>query len=188
MSLVSIVDVIEFLTSSSVPSNLGIMLDKMRDGTSGTFSNSGINNEEFKILSRASVLRCVDGLRKLDKVEFESCPSIRAFAKKTNSGEGALVLAVMSAYHKWYLRSQERGLVEIYRLMQRLDPSLPDPDHNEDSLSQSFRVGKTKKARDKSSKLLKDSLLVVDTWINQWNERIKREERNKGNASKKWEK
>lgn len=147
------------------------MLEKARDGTSGTFGNSGVNNEEFKVLARASILRCVDELRKLDLVLFESCPSIRAFAKKTNCGEGSLVLAVLAAYHKWYLKSPERGLVEIYRLMQKLDPSLPDPDHNEDSLSQSFRTGKTKKARDKTAKLLKDSLLVADTWIREWNDR-----------------
>lgn len=174
---INFTDIIEFLSSGgNISSPLGSMLDKIRDGTSGVGS-SGVNNEEFNILSKAAILKCVDGLRKIDQIKFESCPSIRAFAKKTNSGEGSLVLSVLASYHKWHLRSEERGLVEVYRLMQKLDPSLPEPDHDEDSLSQSFRTGKTKKARDGASKLLKDSILVIDTWIKEWNECVKRDNR-----------
>jgi hypothetical protein len=169
--MINFIDVVEFLSSGgNVGSPLGSMLEKVRDGTSGTFNSTGINNEEFKIMSKAAVLRCVDGLRAVERVEFESCPSIRAFARKTNSKEGALVLSVLGAYHKWSLKSKERGLVEIYRLAQRLDPSLPDPEHDEDSLSQGFRTGKTKKARDLTAKLLRDSTVVIDGWINKWNE------------------
>lgn len=182
--LINIIDIIEFLTGSgNVPSPIGPMLEKVRDGTSGTFGNSGKNNEEYRILAKASILRCVDGLRKIEKIDFESCPSLRAFAKKTNVIEGSLVLAVISAYHQWYLKSEERGLVEVYRLMQKLDPTLPDPSHDEESLHQSFRLGKTRKAREKSAKLLKDSLLVVDAWINKWNDReIEHSKKNRKNV------
>lgn len=180
MALINFQDLIEFLTSTgNVSSSLGTQLERMKDGTSGTFTHTGVNNEEFRLLSKASILRCVDGLRSVERIEFESCPSLRAFAKRVNASEGPLVLAVIGAYHKWYLKSEMRGLVEVYRVMQRLDPSLPEPDHSEDSLSQSFRTGKTKKARDKASKLLKDSLLAIDSWINKWNEQVVREQRKK---------
>lgn len=177
--MINFSDVVEFLSSGgNVGSPLGSMLDRIRDGTTGS-NTTGVNNEEFKIMSKAAVLRCVDGLRAIDKVEFESCPSLRAFAKRTNSREGALVLSVLGAYHKWSLKSQERGLVEIYRLAQRLDPSLPDPEHDEGDLSQGFRTGKAKKARDLTSKLLNDSMIIMDAWINNWNESLGKNRRAK---------
>lgn len=166
--MVTYTDVVEFLSGSSVPSPLGSMLDKIRDGTSGIHS-SGKNNEEYRILSQAQVLRCVDNLRNIDKIEFENCPSIKAFAKKTECGEGALVLAVLGSYHRWFTKSEMRGLVEIYRLCQKLDSSLPEPYSSEVDTTQGFRTGKTKKARDLAAKLLKDSMLVIDTWVKEWN-------------------
>ncbi len=175
---VSFTDVIEFLSStgSSVPSSLGGQLDKMRDGVFFV-SNSGVNNEEYKLLAKAHILDCVDKLRSKKKINFEAVEDLSNFAKKLKLGEGPLALAVTGIYHVWATRSQQRGLVEVYRFMRSLDPSLPEPNHlDEELLVNAFRTGKEKKTRDKAARLLADSELAVYSWIQYYNIKNKSKE------------
>lgn len=178
---VSFEEICAFLVGSGPPSATGPQLEKVRDGTSG-ISGNGKNNADYQLIADAGILGVVDSLRKLARVDFEKCPSLRKFAKKTDCGEGALVLAVVTAYSSWHLKSQERGLVEVYRLMQKLDSSLKEPEHSETELSRAFSLGKEAgsdavHARDAASRLLKDSLLALDGWINRHNEKFEKARR-----------
>jgi hypothetical protein len=149
------------------------MLEKMKDGAYFV-TNSGINNEEFKLLAKAHILDCVDKLRSKKKIDFETVEDLSTFAKKIKMGEGPIALAVTGVYHVWATRSQQRGLVEVYRFMQKMDSTLPEPNHmDEEMLVNAFRTGKEKKARDKSARLLADSELAIYTWIQLYNKKNK---------------
>lgn len=176
--MISFTELIEYLSSSSpnnIASPLGSMLDKLRDGI--YFVNRPTeNNEELKLLSKAPVLDCIDTLKNVHKIEFESVPDLKLFAKKAQVGEGALALAVVGSYYQWASKSEQRGLVEVYRLLQKMDSSLPSPEDSDESLAQSFRSGKggSVKARDKSAKILADSELTLYSWVAIFNARQRR--------------
>lgn len=180
---VSFEEVCAFLVGSGPPSATGPVLEKVRDGTTGIAGN-GKNNTEFTIIAEAGVLGVVDALRNLPKIDFEKCPNLRKFARKTDCGEGALALAVVGAYSSWNLRSEERGLVEVYRLLQKLDGSLKEPEHSQTELSRAFVLGEgtAVQARDLASRLLKDSLIAVDGWINRHNEKVEKSRRRAGRS------
>lgn len=176
--IVSFSEIVEYLSSTSpnnIASPLGGMLEKLKNGV--YFVNRPTeNNEELKLLSKSSVLKCIDELKKVEKVDFENVPELRFFCRGNKIVEGPLVLAVVGAYHRWSTKSEQRGLVEVYRLLQTLDDKLPDPDIEEEELVQSFRLGKGKiiKARDLSSKILADSELALHTFVQVYNKRAKR--------------
>lgn len=179
--LISFTEIIEYLSTVSpnnISSPLGSMLDKLRDGVY-FINQSSENNEELKLLSKAPVLDCIDRLKELNRIEFEPVPDLRQFAKSVKVGEGALALAVTGAYYQWATKSEQRGLVEVYRLLQRLDSKLHVPETDDESLAQAFRVGKggIAKARNLSSKVLADSELCIYTWVMIYNKKRKREEK-----------
>lgn len=165
---INIQDLLEYITGIGMPSALGPMLDKIRDGTSGTFS-VGVNHQELRLLSSGQILSCIDKLRSIKRIDFEEVPDLHKFAKSTGCGEGALAISILSAYHKWSTKSSERGLVEVFRLMQSLLPSLEESNHGEDELVQAFRTGKSKTIRKKAANILADAMLVAETWIIIWN-------------------
>jgi hypothetical protein len=128
---------------------------------------------EGRIFARARVLNCIDGLARLVRIGFCPCPDVEAFDRGSKTGQGSIVVSVLRAHEEWRLQSEERGLAAVYEWMRTVQPWLPMPVHDEDSVVQAFRVGKAKVCRRRAAMLVADSLLVMTAWVELWNRKAK---------------
>ncbi len=171
---VALNDVLEHLSSETmVGSSFGAQLERARDGTTGGGDYAQARGAvEERLLSRAAVLRCVDGLQEAVCLSRhgEACVDVRRFAVRVKMGEGAAVVAVLRAYQPWATSSSERGLVAVYEWMRAHSATLPALDiGSEASPAQAFRIGRCKRQRALAAAILADAEVALHAWVESWN-------------------
>lgn len=161
------------MTRSVVPSPLGAMLARLKDGVSGgTSSPSAVTDRKVEhMLSQAAVFRCVDALMAEDVVSDSFKRDLRKAAAATKNPEGYVVIAVMRAYQERALFSIERGLAEVFCWMKRAAGSEGHDDTTADRLAELFRLGQAKNARSQAKALEADCRDALTSWVKGWNRR-----------------
>ena len=171
---VGLQDVLELLSSdTTVGSSLGAMLERARDGTSGSIDYiraRGIAEE--RLLARAPIIRCIDALVRTPNIwgKGEACCSVRKFAVRSKMLEGAAVVGVLRAYLPWQSRRGEKGLAYVYAWMLERQPSLGELDlGKEESAEMAFRVGRCRRQRTQAAEMLADAEVALHGWVSVWN-------------------
>lgn len=157
------------MTRSMVPSPLGSMLARMRDGvTGGTHSPVAVSDSMHRrLLSQAAVLRCVEALVGVERFGNSFCKRLRDAAKETGHGEGYVVVAVMRAYQQWSNLSVERAYAAVAHWA-HMEENQPD-DETADKLAESFRIGKRSAVRARAKGLEAECRMMLTSWVKDWN-------------------
>lgn len=168
-------DVLDMLVGRTVtPSSLGPQLERLRDGVSVEPDPYRAREiQHWKLLHDAELYRCLDRLCDQERCTFSKLtPTIEKLAKRLRRPAGAIAVGIMRAYQERATSSQERGLVEVYNYLRRLDPThFPPLLHDEHDAVQAFRVGKAKAARRRALELQADAYLILQKWVDVWNSR-----------------
>lgn len=172
---VTIDAILHFLVArSAAPSTMGAQLERMRFGVQATPDPYRARDDaEATMLDQAQLLRCLDDFLKkhdfgsqykaLQKVQLKSSPKL---------DQGYIALGALRAYHEWSTSSQERGLVEVYRFIEKISAGfLPPPPKDEPDLLQAFRSNKAKRARSKAAEVYADALLALQAHTKHWNKK-----------------
>ncbi len=126
------------------------------------------------MLDNISVSKCVDGLASVSVARvLKDRPALAKLQKGCpGRGQGELVIQCLRVYEEWRLHSPEKALASVYVWAQGLAPLLyPVVQHEEETLSQAFRVGAAVKARGRAAELYADAFLVLAEWVVVWNQR-----------------
>ena len=129
---------------------------------------------ESQILENISVAKCLDALAQVQQAHIlKDRPALAKLHKLVpERTQGELVVQCLRAYEEWRLKSEERALAAVYAWAGTHAPlAFPPVSHEEDTLTQAFRVGAAKRARQKASELYADCYLVIAEWVVQWNMR-----------------
>ncbi len=129
---------------------------------------------EANMLDGISVSKCVDALACVKTARvLKDRPALARLQKACpDRGQGELVIMVLRTYEEWRLHSPEKALASVYAFVQGLAPKVyPLAEHEEETLSQAFRVGEAKKARGVASELYGDAFLVLAEFVGSWNMR-----------------
>lgn len=170
---VSIDSILHFLVArTSAPSSFGAQLDRLRFGVHSQPDPFRARADvEDNMLAQAQLLRCLDEFtarqdfgslyKSLQKVQLKSSPKL---------DQGYIALGALRAYHEWCSQSQERGLVEVYRFLEKISPGyVPPPPDDEPDLLQAFRTNKAKRARSRAAEVYADALLALQAHTKSWN-------------------
>lgn len=168
-----IADILDFLVAkSAAPSTMGAQLDRLRNGVSVPPDPFRAREDtENALLRTASILRCLDSFASRDV--FVNHRALEKIQKNCKLSQGYIALSILRAYQEWSSQSQERGLVEVYRVIVRLAPksvAAPPKDTDEDLL-QMFRTNKAKRARSFAAEAYADSLLAMQDFVRTWNKK-----------------
>jgi len=169
---VSVADVLDNLISvSAAPSTLGAQLDRLRLGThSAPDPFRARDDVENHLIQQAALIRCIDQFTARQVLPIPRPAIIEKIQKETHTDQGRIAVAVLRAYHERSTRSQERGMVEVYRLLARMAPETTPPSPTEDTLDlvQLFREGKARRCRAFSCEAYADSLLGLQQHVRIW--------------------
>jgi len=132
---VSVADVLDNLISvSAAPSTLGAQLDRLRLGThSAPDPFRARDDVENHLIQQAALIRCIDQFTARQVLPIPRPAIIEKIQKETHTDQGRIAVSVLRAYHERSTRSQERGMVEVYRLLARMAPETTPPSPTEDS-------------------------------------------------------
>jgi hypothetical protein len=169
-------DVIEYLMArTTVSSGSGAQFEAMRLGLLGTRgggmtsyaeSAARVDRQHRAALRLATISRCVSQLMALQSVSgMSGAGHLRQFAREAAIVEGQAVAEVLRSYHEWSLKSQERGLAQVFAWMRGRMPGLGKGEGTEDDLAQAFRENRRKRARTKALLLLADAESGLKTWV-----------------------
>lgn len=172
----------QFLASRTViSSTFGRTLERLEyghtiDGYDPVYQQG---REEAKRLYLAPLIRCVEALANRAKIHFAWCPDLRAFAARAERrendrivigmGEGEAAVRVLCKYEQWDPKWPEKGLADAYQWMREYVPSLVPIDLENGSAAQSFRIGKSPRARRIAANVVADSHVVLAEWVRIWN-------------------
>lgn len=175
----------EFLSArTTISSNLGPMLDRMREGRSGHGHQGSARGvvggdikrsqefDELKILRRAAIIRCIDALANRAQCRWRSAyaPDLIKFAQKAKLGDGEVILRVLYAYEPWGSQWPEKGLVEAYQWMRTALPKLREIEADGIEPAQAFRLGKSPDARKIAAAIVADAHVLLHHWTGAvWN-------------------
>lgn len=180
MSSVTLNEVLEVLSSrTAAGSNFGTHLERAQDGLS--WNGKGLHAMqvsaiEDRMLQAGAVYRCVDDLAaaglEVMGIGKDSYPSLSKLRMKTDRPlpPGYAVVKCLRVYQEWATREPVRGLAAVYSWMHEVAPDYCRlAEHDEDSLTQAFLVGKAKSARRMASEVYADCFLIVSNWVPKWN-------------------
>ncbi len=162
--MISVADILDHLVSNSaVPSNFGAQLTRLRDGISGSQDPFRARDEvENNLMQQATLIRCLDQFAARPVLPIPRPAIIEKIQRETHKNQGHIAVAILRSYHERATKSQERGLVEVYRTLFSMAPDVvPAPPECSDiaDFVQMFREGKARRCRSFAAEAYADALL-----------------------------